>query len=187
MRGLTTILTLMLISSVVWCSCVVDVNTGASNCINTSSTDDVIHPMTEAKQVPQTNATLQYMLEKSNVIITNVVVIAPPVGNYTHDTLVDGVWVSARVCNSDPSICINKTVANATTTKQPTARTAAQCAWARDRDWMVYVNINAAENMVIDYLTPNIDAKNAILDNLANSFQSYQARCLRGEINKNDV
>lgn len=188
MQNKAILFVLILATSITGSVCIVNTSTRIPDCVTVSPSNGVIYPTAAVQPAVSVNGTLQYMLEKSNIIIFNITVIARPVGNYTNDTLVDGIWISAKICNTDSSRCINKTTPTKPTTKQSTeVRTAAQCTWARAKDWEAYVNIAASERMFIDYSNPNQNAKNAILNNLVNSSQSYQARCLRGEINQNNV
>ena len=97
---------------------------------------------------------------------------------------VNGVYISSKICKETPSACIDTTPAPPSTIIQPVVvapvRTAAECAWARQRDfdaWVYsqYPNVSPAGMAEAD--------KNMLLDNMAQGSQSWQARCRRGEVN----
>ena len=54
------------------------------------------------------------------------------------------------------------------------------CSKERIMDWDTYCNIIHSQKIELDCVNTNEEAKSSILDNLANSKQSYQYRCLHG-------
>jgi len=130
---------------------------------------------------------------RSNVIKVKVSILRKNATSSDASTFikVDGIYMSLATCkllHQNQDVCRNATVTTAPSvviypkadTSTAIVRTAAQCAWAREKDWQ--------QQVWAQY--PNLDpsttgpGKEQFLDNAATGSLSYQYQCLRGTISQ---
>lgn len=178
-----TLVLLAIFSGLVFSSCYFDTNLGRSNCIE----EKMVIKQAVVKIMPIT--TPEEHLDRSITGLNQFLKGNKKISNLSNETARKMLFDFENIWNITHPITIVQNITKIEVKNESNIlpskaikpkRSASECTSARIKDWEFYCQSMHSQGIDIDCYNTNINAKDEILDRLANMTQSYQGRCING-------